>query len=398
MPTRRPAALEILCDFVPFSNTRRPVRKVVFPSFGPNHKSRGGFPNPAMGVGLPSPGDFHPKPGADTLVDERTTAAREKSRAAMFSVASNSFLVAAKFSVGLAIGSVSVISEAIHSAVDLLAAIIAWFAVRFSDQPADRQHPYGHGKMENLSGAAEALLIFVAAAWIIWEAVHKLVRGGEVESPGWGALVMAVSAGLNFAVSANLMHVGRKHDSMALVADAMHLRVDVWTSLGVLGGMLVLWASAWLIPGVPMSWIDPVTAIVVALLILKAAWDLTRQAAGALLDEALPESDLDLIRDFAREDANIKSLHDLRTRKSGAERMVDAHIAVPAGITVYDGHAAARRFKDRILVQWPNANVNLHLDPCDGSCKAPCLSGCLLEAAERSSLHEDWKRRVRAMS
>jgi cation diffusion facilitator family transporter len=331
-------------------------------------------------------------------VEDRSTAAREKSRAAIFSVASNAFLVAAKFGVGLAIGSVSVISEAIHSAVDLLAAVIAWFAVRFSDQPADREHPYGHGKMENLSGAIEALLIFVAAAWIIWEAVHKLLAGGDVESPGWGALVMAVSAALNFAVSANLMRVGRKHDSMALVADAMHLRVDVWTSLGVLGGMLVLWSCAWLIPGVPMSWIDPVTAIVVALLIVKAAWDLTRQATGALLDEALPETDLERIRDFAREDAKIKSLHDLRTRKSGAERMVDAHIAVPADLTVYDGHAAAHGFKDRILLHWPNANVNVHLDPCDGSCKAPCLSGCLLGEAARSGLHEDWKRRIRALA
>lgn len=340
----------------------------------------------------------HPLLGALLTVDHRPSAAREKSRAAMFSVASNAFLVASKFGVGLAIGSVSVISEAIHSAVDLLAAVIAWFAVRFSDQPADREHPYGHGKMENLSGAIEALLIFVAAAWIIWEAVHKLLSGGAVESPGWGALVMAVSAGLNFAVSSNLMRVGRKHDSMALVADAMHLRVDVWTSLGVLGGMLALWGSAWLLPGVPMSWVDPITAIVVALLIVKAAWDLTRQATGALLDEALPEEEVERIRGFAKEEAWIKSLHDLRTRKSGAERMVDAHIAVPADLTVYEGHAAAHRFKDRILLHWPSANVNVHLDPCDGSCKAPCLAGCLLDQGTRDGLHEDWKLRIRALS
>lgn len=322
--------------------------------------------------------------------------AREKSRAAAFSVASNTFLVVAKLVVGILIGSVSVISEAIHSAVDLLAAIIAWFAVRFSDQPADREHPYGHGKMENLSGAIEALLIFLAGGWIIWEAVHKLLKGGEVASPGWGALVMAVSAGLNFAVSANLMRVGRKHDSMALVADALHLRTDVWTSLGVLGGLLVLTAAQWIFPGVPLGWIDPVTAIAVALLILKAAWDLTRQATGALLDEALPEDELAEIVGFARAEGHIKSLHDLRTRKSGAERMVDTHVAVPADLTVFEGHAAARRFKDRILLRWPAANVNVHLDPCDGSCKAPCLSGCLLSSADRGDLHEAWKTRIHA--
>jgi len=304
--------------------------------------------------------------------------------------------VVAKLAVGILIGSVSVISEAIHSAVDLLAAIIAWFAVRFSDRPADEHHPYGHGKMENLSGAVEALLIFFAAGWIIWEAVHKLLRGGDVESPGWGIVVMAVSAGLNLAVSANLMRVGRKYDSMALIADGLHLRTDVWTSAGVLGGLVVIAVVRWFAPQAPIAWVDPVSAILVALLIVKAAWDMTRQATGALLDEALPEDEIAEIKGFARAESNIRSLHDLRTRKSGAERMVDAHVAVPAELSVYEGHASARRLKDNILERWEQVNVNLHLDPCDGSCKAPCLSGCLLTDAVRGELHQQWRERVGA--
>ncbi len=302
----------------------------------------------------------------------------------------------AKLGVGLSIGSVSVISEAIHSAVDLLAAVIAWFAVRFSDRPADEHHPYGHGKMENLSGAVEALLIFLAAGWIIWEAGHKLVHGGAVESPGWGILVMAVSAGMNLAVSANLMRVGRKHDSMALIADGLHLRTDVWTSAGVFAGLGLIAAIRWFVPGAKVDWIDPVAAIVVALLIVKAAWDMTVQATGALLDEALPEEEISQIKDLARAEAHIRSLHDLRTRKSGAQRMVDAHVAVPAELSVYEGHASARRLKDGILLAWGQANVNLHLDPCDGSCKAPCLSGCLLGDAQRAELHQAWRERVAA--
>lgn len=316
---------------------------------------------------------------------------QEKTRAASLSVLSNTFLVVAKLVVGVSIGSVSVLSEAIHSAVDLLAAVIAWFAVRFSDMPADREHPYGHGKMENLSGAIEAILIFFAAGWIIWEAVHKLISGGAVEAPGWGVLVMGVSAGMNWAVSAYLMHVGRKHDSMALVADGLHLRTDVWTSFGVFVGLILLTLARKLFPGVPVEWIDPVSAIAVAMLIIKAAWDMTRQATGALLDEALPPDELQEIEDFARGEANIHSLHDLRTRKSGAERMVDAHVAVPAHLTVLEGHATARRFKDQILNRWNNVHVNLHLDPCDGSCKQACLSGCLLEPARREALHKAWK-------
>lgn len=323
-------------------------------------------------------------------------AVSEKTTAASLSVVSNTVLVVGKLAAGVAIGSVSVISEAIHSAVDLLAALIAWFAVRLSDQPADEKHPYGHGKMENLSGAIEAILIFFAAGWIIWEAVHKLISGGGIESPGWGVLVMALSAGLNLAVSANLMRVGRKHDSMALIADAMHLRTDVWTSVGVLCGLLVIQAGRILFPSVDLSWIDPVTAILVAGLIVKAAWDLTLQATGALLDEALPDNEIAEIVAFAKAEPHIKSLHDLRTRKSGAVRVVDGHVAVPADLTVLEGHATARRLKDRILERWPTASGNLHLDPCDGSCKAPCLSGCLLEADDRDVLHKAWQARTKA--
>jgi len=331
------------------------------------------------------------------MEDLHLLAFKEKSRAATVSVVSNTMLVIGKLVVGIMIGSVSVISEAIHSAVDLLAAIIAWFAVRFSDQPADEEHPYGHGKMENLSGAIEALLIFLAAGWIIWEAVHKLLKGGEVASPGLGAMIMGISAMMNWAVSTYLMRVGRKHDSMALIADGLHLRTDVWTSAGVLGGLLLLSLAKWVFPHTNLFWIDPVTAIAVACLILKAAWDMTRQATGALLDEALPLEEIAEIQGFARQESNIKSLHDLRTRKSGAERMVDAHVTVPSEITVFEGHASARRFKDHILLRWPLSNVNVHLDPCDGSCKAPCLSGCLLSAAERGALHDAWVARIDAL-
>lgn len=318
----------------------------------------------------------------------------EKVRAASLSVISNSALVAVKLGVGLSIGSVSVVSEAIHSAVDLLAAVIAWFAVRFSGRPADKEHPYGHGKMENLSGAVEAALIFVAALWIVWEAIDKLRHGGGgPTSPGWGAGVMALSAIVNLFVSRNLMRVGKKTDSLALVADAMHLRTDVWTSVGVLGGLAALWIGKLVAPQWNLSWVDPVAAIAVAFLIAHAAWELTRHATGGLLDEALPEEDIAYIRDAAVSRGDIRSLHDLKTRKSGPERIIDAHVAVDHSLTVLEGHDKGKSYKGTLLEHWPVSWINIHVDPCDGSCKPPCRSGCLLAESDRAALHTAWEER-----
>ncbi len=160
-----------------------------------------------------------------------------QSRAAAVSVASNSLLIFLKVTVGLVTGSVSVLAEAIHSSLDLLAAIIAFFGLRAADKPADREHPFGHGKWENVSGSIEAVLIFIAAVWIIYEAIKRILHGGEVELLGWGIAVMAVSVVANILVSRHLFKTAKIHDSLALEADAQHLRTDVITSLGVMAGV-----------------------------------------------------------------------------------------------------------------------------------------------------------------
>ena len=162
-----------------------------------------------------------------------------KSRAATLSIASNTILIILKLVVGIMMQSVSVISEAVHSGIDLIAAIIAWFAVRESGKPADDKHRFGHGKIENVAGTIEAVLIFGAAFYIIWEAAHKLRTGAvEIESLGLGAAVMVASAIANYLVSRHLLNVAIKTDSVALEADALHLRTDVYTSIGVLGGLV----------------------------------------------------------------------------------------------------------------------------------------------------------------
>lgn len=313
---------------------------------------------------------------------------RRKVKAALISIISNSSLVVAKLVVGLLIGSISVISEAIHSGVDLVAAIIAFFAVRFSGAPADEKHPYGHGKMENLSGLAEALLIFLAAGWIIYEAVHKLSAPQAIEAPGWGIVIMAVSAVANFVVSENLFRVGRETESMALEADAWHLRTDVYTSAGVMFGLLAVWVGQHIWPGTNLAWVDPVSAILVALLIIKAAWELSVEAAAELLDAGLPEEEGKQIRAVLEAHRpRILGYHDLRTRRSGGTRLVDVHIVVEPDMTVVDSHTLAMAVSHDIQQKFSRASVTTHIEPCF-ACTERCLSGCLLAPDQRKNARQ----------
>lgn len=293
-----------------------------------------------------------------------------KSRAAQLSILSNSVLIVIKLTVGIMMQSVSVISEAVHSGLDLLAAIIAWFAVRESAKPADEDHPFGHGKIENVAGTIEAVLIFGAALYIIYEAVLKLHEGTvAIESLGIGAAVMAISAIANYLVSAHLMKVAKQTDSVALEADALHLRTDVYTSAGVLIGLVAIKVTGFAI-------LDPVVAIVVALLIIKAAWDLTRSAFLHILDVSLPESEAKVIHEVLGEFVGrYREYHKVRTRKSGHIRHIDLHLVVPGETTVETGHRLCHEIVDRIGERLPHSHVLVHIEPCQGVCQE-CLNGC----------------------
>jgi cation diffusion facilitator family transporter len=312
-------------------------------------------------------------------------ATNKKTRVALLSVVSNSLLILLKITVGLMIGSVAVLSEAIHSGVDLVAAIIALFAVRASGQAADERHPYGHGKFENISGTVEAVLIFGAAAWIIFAAVRKLIDPQAVEMPGWGVAVMLVSALVNIFVSGRLFKVGKETDSVALQADAWHLRTDVYTSLGVMLGLLVIWIAGLIRPELDLRWVDPVVAIAVALLIIKAAWDLTRESARDLLDVSLPEKDVDWIKSFVLSTwPQVHSFHNLRTRKAGPYRFIDFHLVVDDQMSVAQAHALGDSVVGAIRERLPESRVNIHMEPCDHTCKASCAEGCSVDIEERA--------------
>ncbi len=304
---------------------------------------------------------------------------RKKSSVALLSVVSNTILVLLKLTVGIMIGSVSVISEAIHSGVDLLAAIIALFAVRTSGKPADTDHPFGHGKFENISGTVEALLIFLAAGWIIYEAVKKLMNPEPLEEVGWGVAVMAVSSTANIMVSRMLFRVGKETDSVALQADAWHLRTDVYTAAGVMAGLAIIWIGGFMLPGANLNWIDPAAAIVVALLIIKAAYRLTIESARDLLDVSLPIGEEISIRNLIATFApDVRGFHRLRTRKSGSYRFVEFHMVVDPAMIIEESHKIADMVGNAIKEKYPSTTVTIHIEPCRCSFETKGKCDCLV--------------------
>lgn len=294
-------------------------------------------------------------------------AADKKVWVATLSVLSNTVLVLGKVFVGLLTGSVSILSEAIHSGIDLIAAIIAFFSVRQSGRPADDRHRYGHGKIENISGTVEALLIIVAALWIIYEAVGKLIHGGEVEQLGWGMVIMGASSLVNMVVSTILMRTARATDSVALEADAMHLRTDVYTSLGVLIGLAAIKLTG-------MAVLDPIAAIGVAILIFKAGIEMTKKAFFPLVDVSLPEEEeLAVIKIIESFSSNYLEFHKLRTRKSGSERHIDLHLVVPKDFSIRHVHSLCDLIETEIKRQFPASHVLIHTEPCEPDRCKTCI-------------------------
>jgi len=289
--------------------------------------------------------------------------AMSKKRVAWLSVASNSLLTIGKLVAGLATGSVSVMSEAAHSAVDLLAAGIATFSVHVAEREPDQDHPYGHEKIENVSGVIEGLLILAAAAWIIYESVGKLAHGVELTHVGPGAAVMALSAGVNIVVATLLKRTAIQTRSVALEADAAHLYTDVYTSVGVFVGLVTIWVGERFL-GVKLAWLDPVIAIGVALLILSTAYRITRKSFLPLMDVAASPEDMAVINNIMDEfrDQGV-DFHKLRTRLAGPTLHVDLHMGCGPGATLERGHEISHLLKEKIEQSLPGAKVLVHVEP-----------------------------------
>jgi cation diffusion facilitator family transporter len=288
---------------------------------------------------------------------------QKKSKVALISIFSNSLLILLKIIAGIMSGSVSIISEAIHSSMDLVASCVAFVSVLNSSKPADKEHPYGHGKIENISGIFEGLLIFVAAGIIIFEAVSKLFHPAEIGQEYIAIAVMTFAALVNFFVSKYLYKVAKEEDSMALEADALHLKTDVYTSLGVGIGMLLIKLTG-------IKLIDSIVAILVALLIIKEAWGLCYHAFGQLIDSRLTDKEEQEIIEIIKKvdtDNNVINFHKLKTRKSGNIKHIDFHITINQDTTVKQAHEIIGAFKKEISDNIKNTRVSIHVDPGDDS-------------------------------
>ena len=284
---------------------------------------------------------------------------RLKSRAAAISIASNSALIVFKLVVGIMSGSIAIISEALHSGSDLAAALIAFYSVRKAAEPPDLHHHYGHEKVENLSGVIEALLIIAAAGVIIYEGILKIIHGPHIDHIWLGISVMLVSGVVNLIVSKKVLYpVARRTQSAALEADAAHLLTDVYTSFGVAGGLLLVKLTGW-------EYFDPIAAIAVAVLIIKTGYQLVVQSTKVLLDQTLPEEELEEIRRCVTDHRGdlIWGYHKLRARQAGSRRHIDLHITVDETLTVAAAHETAEHIAADIRACVPNSDVLVHIEP-----------------------------------
>ena len=283
---------------------------------------------------------------------------RTKSGAAALSIASNAALIAIKLAAGAITGSIAIITEALHSLIDLVASVIAFVSVRKADEPADVDHPYGHEKVESLAATIEGMLILVGAGIIVFEATHRLVVGSEVERLGVGIAVMGFSVLANLAVSTVLYRQARVHESPALEGDAAHLRTDALTSAGVLGGLLLVE-----ITGVVAF--DSITALIVAAAIVVAGLRIIRRSSGVLVDEALPDEEMDRIEAAiasARTD-EVAGYHKLRGHRAGPRRHIDLHVQYRSGTTLERAHELAHAMRASIEAEMPGAEVLIHVEP-----------------------------------
>ncbi len=278
----------------------------------------------------------------------------KKSETARLSVISNSVLIIIKVIAGLFGGSVSIISEAIHSGIDLVAALIAYFAVKISFKPADKEHPFGHGKYENVSGVVEALLIFAAAIWIIFEAGRKFFESDRIiEDRGLevGIAVMILSGIINFFVSRRLYKVAIETNSIALEADALHLKTDIYTSLGVGLGLLLIRFTG-------LYFLDPIIAISVAVFILYEAYKLLLKAFNPLLDSSLDDKSVAEILDVAESNLpkNYK-IDSFKTRYSGSTIFIQFSLLVPSDMLIKDAVEVRNNLSAKLKTDYPNAEL-----------------------------------------
>lgn len=283
----------------------------------------------------------------------------KRSRTVLFSISSNTLLLAVKLATGIVTGSVSILSEAVHSATDLVASVVAFVAVRRSVSPPDESHNYGHGRFENLAGIFEGVVLLGVGIWVVYSAIDNIINGAQLEFLGFGIGVMALSAVVNLFVSRWLLRVARETDSRALEAEGYNLRTDVWGAAGVALGLAAALATGWTV-------LDPIIAALIGLVILWTALRLISGSTRVLLDESLPAEELEVIERVIEggieSEGAIRGYHKLRARKSGPQRHIDFHLQLKAETTLGEAHKISDSLEESIRRNLPNSDILIHLE------------------------------------
>jgi cation diffusion facilitator family transporter len=275
--------------------------------------------------------------------------------AARLSLFANIFLVLIKVTAGIASGSLSVISEGVQSFLDILASAAILWTLRKANEPPDREHPWGHGKLENLVSLGQTALILAGAGGILWTAWHRL---GNPFLPrlDWGIAALSVSLLVDWGVSHRVAKVAQKNGSAALHAEAVHLRSDMISCAGVLGGLVLAWITRW-------PWLDPVIAALMALVIIASAIKLVNDTVRPLMDEKLPPEEEKKIREVLDSDARVLNYHRLRTRRAGSLRHMDVHILLDDTLSFPESHTIAEEVENNIRAALPGTDVIVHAEP-----------------------------------
>ncbi len=299
-------------------------------------------------------------------------ARKEKRSAALTSVVAAVGLTTFKLIVGLVTNSLGILAEAAHSALDLVAALMTYLAVRYSDRPADAEHPFGHGKMENLSALFETLLLLGTSAWIIYEAIHRLFfTSVKVQASIWSFIVMGTSIIIDYTRSRVLYRAARKYNSQALEADALHFSTDIWSSSVVIAGLIGLTIARY-VPG--LTWMDKadsIAALVVALIVIYVSAELGYRTISALLDTA-PKGLAEKVHEAAAGVEGVVNVHDIRIRPSGAHTFIDMHVTMDGNCSLNKAHAATELIEKAVHILVASADITVHVEPVEiESLRAP---------------------------
>jgi len=278
-------------------------------------------------------------------------------------------LIAFKVVVAWLTGSISILAQATDSLLDLFAGIITFSAIRLAAKPADAEHPYGHGKVEDIAGTLQGILIFLAGGLIIYSAIRRIVEDSRVELTEAGIAVMAVSILVSIFLSRHLLRVSRSTGSVALEANARNIASDVYSALAVLAGLAIVRFTG-------LSIIDSVLAIGVAAYIVKVAIDTIRKPISGLLDEKLPASEQAVIEDCLKKHSrDVSGFHALRTRRAGSQSYIDLHLVMAGDISLERAHQICDQVEDDIQRALREASIIIHAEPCDSECEQ-CSAIC----------------------